>query len=164
MKHLLYELKQPFIKSDMKRFILEGFLASFVFGGFIGALTFILANYFNSILVLFTFIILYIFLSNRLFRSFNQYHIWYSILAVFFLLLGEYAMGLTANLLVIQIVDGNLSVVFSSFSTAMRILNPLGYFSYFWLWSLNFGVIISNLIQIFFTVYLSYSIYQMMKR
>jgi hypothetical protein len=164
MKHLLYELKQPFIKSDMKRFILEGFLASLVFGAFIGALTFILANYFNSILSLFTFIILYIFLSSRLFRSFNQYHIWYSILAVFFLLMAEYAMGLIANLLVIQIIDGNISVVFSSFSTAIRILNPLLYFSYFWSWSLNFGVIISNLIQILFTVYFSYSIYQMMKR
>lgn len=37
MKRLLYALKEPFIPADMKRFLLEGFLASIVFGGFIGA-------------------------------------------------------------------------------------------------------------------------------
>jgi Na+(H+)/acetate symporter ActP len=73
-------------------------------------------------------------------------------------------MGVTASLLVIQIIKGNISVVFSSFSTAIAILNPLIYFSYFWSWTFNFGLIISNLIQILFTVYFSYSIYMMMKR
>ncbi len=164
MKHLMYELKQPFYKEDMKRFLLEGFLASVVFGGFIGALDFILSNYFNSILAIFTYLILYYFLSNRLFRSFNQYHIWYSILAVFFLLLAEYAMGLTANLLVIQIITGNATVIFSDVRTAISILNPLIYFSYIWRWSLSFEVIFSNLIQILFVVYFSFSIYRVMKR
>ncbi len=164
MKRLLYELKEPFIKEDMKRFLLEGFLASIVFGGFIGALDFYLDNYFNSILAIFTYLILYFFLSNRLYRSFNQYHVWYSILAVFFLLLAEYAMGVVANLLVIQIITGNAAVVFGQFSTAIQILNPLIYFSYFWRWALNFELIFYNLIQILFTVYFSYSIYQLMKR
>lgn len=164
MKHLLYELRQPFIKQDMKRFIFEGLLASLIFGAFIGALDFILENYFDSILAIFTYLILYFFLSNRLFRSFNQYHIWYSILAVVFLLMAEYAMGLTANLLVIQIITGNAGVIFGDFSTAIAILNPLIYFSYFWAWSLSFEVIIYNLIQILFTFYFSFSIYRMMKR
>ena len=164
MKHLLYELKQPFIKEDMKRFILEGLLASLIFGGFIGALDFILENYFNSILAVFTFIILYIFLSNRLFRSFRQYHIWYSILAVVFLLMGKYAMRLTANLLVIQIITGNASVVFGSVSTAIWILNPLIYFSYFWFWLWDFEVILYNVLEILLTLYFSVSIYRMMKR
>jgi hypothetical protein len=164
MKHLLYELKQPFIKADMKRFITEGLLASLIFGGFIGALDFILENYFDSILAIFTYLILYFFLSNRLFRSFNQYHIWYSILAVVFLLMAEYAMGLTAYLLVIQIITGNASVVFGDFRTAISVLNPLIYFSYFWVWSLSFRVIFSNLLQILFTIYFCFSIYRMMKR
>ena len=164
MKRLLYALKEPFIPADMKRFLLEGFLASIVFGGFIGALDFYLGNYFNSILAIFTYLILYFFLSNRLYRSFSQYHIAYSILAIFFLLLSEYMMGLTANLLIIQLITGNATTVFSNFWSAIAILNPLIYFSYFWVWLPNFDVILNNILQILFTIYFSYSIYQMMKR
>lgn len=164
MKHLLYELKQPFIKADMKRFLLEGFLASIVFGGFIGALDFYLENYFNSILAVFTYLIMYFFLSNRLYRSFSQYHTWYSILAVFFLLFSEYIMGVTAYLLVAQIITGNAALLFTNIWTATAVLNPMLYFSYFWFWILDFEVIINNVLSILFTIYFSYSIYQMMKR
>ncbi|MDX9807756.1 MAG: hypothetical protein RBS87_04235 [Acholeplasma sp.] len=164
MKHLLYELKQPFLKSDMRRFLFEGFLASIVFGGFIGAFEFILANYFNSILANVAFLILFYFLSDRLYRSFSQYHIWYSILAVFFLLFSKYIMGLTSFLLVVQIITGNASVVFSDFWSAVLVLNPLLYFQFLWFWILDFEVIINNLLQLLFTIYFSYLIYQRMKR
>ncbi len=164
MKHLLYELKQPFLKSDMRRFLFEGFLASIVFGGFIGAFEFILANFFNPIFAIIAFLILFYFLADRLYRSFSQYHIWYSILAVFFLLFSEYIMGLTSYLLFEQIISGNALNLFSDFWSAVLVLNPLLYFQFLWFWILDFEVIINNLLQILFTIYFSYLIYQRMKR
>ena len=164
MKHLLYELKQPFLKSDMRRFLFEGFLASIVFGGFIGAFEFILANFFNPIFAIIAFLILFYFLADRLYRSFSQYHIWYSILAVFFLLFSEYIMGLTSYLLFEQIISGNALNLFSDFWSAVLVLNLLLYFQFLWFWILDFEVIINNLLQILFTIYFSYLIYQRMKR
>ena len=87
MQHFLEELKKPLIKSDLKGFIIEGFLASIVAGAFIGAFEFYFEFVFDSILSIFGFIIFYYFLSSRLYKSFSQYHILYSILAVFFFIL-----------------------------------------------------------------------------
>ena len=61
MKRFLYELKQPFIKSDLIRFVIEGILGSLIFGAFIGALDFYLTVYFQSILSIFTFFDLLLF-------------------------------------------------------------------------------------------------------
>lgn len=157
MKHFLYELKQPIIKSDLMRFLMEGFLGSIVFGAFIGAVDFYLTVYFQSILSIFTFLFFYYFIANRLFKSFNQYHILYSILAIFFLMFGVYMMGLVGQLFYLQIQTGSL-VFFKNF------LNPLLYFDFLWKWSLDFGVIFFNLIYILLYIWISRTIYMQMKR
>lgn len=157
MKRFLYELKQPFIKSDLIRFVIEGILGSLIFGAFIGALDFYLTVYFQSILSIFTFLIYYYFISNRLYRSFNQYHILYSILAVVFLLTGVYMMGLVGQIFYLQVITGNLSR-FAQF------LNPLLYFDFIWRWSFDFSVIFFNLIYILLYIWICRTIYMQMKR
>ncbi|MDY0210999.1 MAG: hypothetical protein RBQ91_06320 [Acholeplasma sp.] len=157
MKHFLYELRQPLIKGDLRQFLIEGILSSVIFGAFIGALDFYLTFYFQSILSIFTFLIFYYFVSNRLFRSFNQYHIIYSILAVFFLLVGVYMMGLTSQLFYLQVVTGNLGLYH-------KFLNPLLYFEFIWKWSFDFGVIFFNLLYILIYAWICKTIYMQMKR
>lgn len=157
MKHFLYELKQPIIKSDLIRFLTEGLLSSVVFGAFIGALNFYLENVFQSILSIFTFLIFYYFVSNRLYRSFNQYHILYSILAVFFLLFGIYVMGVAG-------VAFRLQVIFNSLNGLQYALNPLLYFDFIWRWAFDFSVIFFNVIYILLYTWICRTIYMQMKR
>lgn len=157
MKHFLYELKQPLIKSDLKRFLVEGILSSIIFGAFIGALDFYLTVYFQSILSIFTFLIFYYFLSNRLFRSFNQYHIIYSILSVVFLLIGVYMMGFTSQIFYLEVITGNISLYH-------KFLNPLIYFDFVWKWSFDISVIFFNLLYILIYVWICRTIYMQMKR
>lgn len=157
MKHFLYELKQPLIKSDLKRFLVEGILSSIIFGAFIGALDFYLTVYFQSILSIFTFLIFYYFLSNRLFRSFHQYHIIYSILSVVFLLIGVYMMGFTSQIFYLEVITGNISLYH-------KFLNPLIYFDFVWKWSFDISVIFFNLLYILIYVWICRTIYMQMKR
>ncbi|MBM7453649.1 hypothetical protein JN09_000981 [Acholeplasma morum] len=157
MKHFLYELKQPLIKSDLKRFLVEGILSSIIFGAFIGALDFYLTVYFQSILSIFTFLIFYYFLSNRLFRSFNQYHIIYSILSVVFLLIGVYMMGFTSQIFYLEVITGNIALYH-------KFLNPLIYFDFVWKWSFDISVIFFNLLYILIYVWICRTIYMQMKR
>lgn len=157
MKHFLYELKQPLIKSDLKRFLVEGILSSIIFGAFIGALDFYLTVYFQSILSIFTFLIFYYFLSNRLFRSFHQYHIIYSILSVVFLLIGVYMMGFTSQIFYLEVITGNIALYH-------KFLNPLIYFDFVWKWSFDISVIFFNLLYILIYVWICRTIYMQMKR
>ncbi|MDD4469193.1 MAG: hypothetical protein PHR29_04555, partial [Acholeplasmataceae bacterium] len=90
--NFINKLKEPIHKPDLRRFLLEGFLGAIVFGSMMGAINFFLRNSALSLISLFTFLIYYVFMFNRLYRSFSFYHIIYSILGVFFILLGDYFM------------------------------------------------------------------------
>ena len=93
------KFKEPISKHDIKRFLTEGFLGSIVFGSFMGAVQFFILTTNLNFLSLLIFLIFYVFLTRRLYKSFSFYHIWYSILAVFFVLLGDYFINVTGHLL-----------------------------------------------------------------
>ncbi|CCV66062.1 MAG: hypothetical protein RBQ95_05305 [Paracholeplasma sp.] len=155
MKTFINKLKQPIDKSDLKGFIIEGFLASIVFGAFIGAFEFYFEAVFDSILSIFGFVIFYYFMSSRLYKSFREYHILYSILAVFFLLFGMYVTGFTKMMFLQKLLIGDVLDV-------IGFLDPRLYFSYLYLYSTNSMVIFNNLINTLFTIIVSVMLYRRM--
>lgn len=155
MKDFINRFKQPIQKQDLRSFLIEGFLASIVFGAFIGAFEFYFDFVFDSILSIFGFIIFYYFLSNRLYRSFSDYHIIYSILAVFFLLFGLYVTGITKLVFFQRYLLGDIYEF-------IGLLDPRLYFSYLYSYSLSFEVIFYNLINTLFTIIVSVMLYRRM--
>lgn len=150
------KLKEPIHKPDLRRFLLEGFLGAIVFGSMMGAINFILRNSAFSIISLFTFLIYYVFMFNRLYRSFSFYHIIYSILGVFFILLGDYFMGVSYNILFWFIVSEGQII--------WQLFNPIIHFQFLFSWTLNPLDIFLNLLNILIYVYIIVTTYRRMKR
>ena len=149
-------LKEPIHKPDLKRFLLEGFLGAIVFGSMMGAISFILRNSVFGFVSLFTFLIYYVFMFNRLYRSFSFYHIIYSILGVFFILLGDYFMGVSYNVLYWFIVSEGQII--------WQLFNPIIHFQFLFIWTLNPLDIFLNLLNILIYAYIIVMTYRRMKR
>ncbi len=154
--NFINKLKEPIHKPDLRRFLLEGFLGAIVFGSMMGAINFFLRNSAFSLISLFTFLIYYVFMVNRLYRSFSFYHIIYSILAVFFILLGDYFMGVTYNVLYWFIVSEGLII--------WQLFNPIIHFQFLFSWTLNPLDIFLNLLNILIYAYIIVMTYRRMKR
>lgn len=155
MKRLFNELKEPIAKKEFGKFILEGLLISFLFATMLGVLRFFVYFTKFDFLSLFVFLIYYIFLTKRLRESFNIYHILYSILAVVFLIIGDYIIGVSG--LAIELLYLNSKIT-------LAIFNPIYHFSFLFYWPLDSFTIIINLLNIFIYGLIIYYTYQNMKR
>jgi|SRR5690554_3828642 len=148
------KLKEPIAKKELFSFIREGLLIAFVFAAMLGALRFLIIFTPFSFLTLFTFIIFYLFLIKRLRGSFNFYHIVYSILAVVFLLLGDYIMSVSSVV---------IEYLYRGATIKGFIFNPIYHFSFLFDWSFDIFQIILNLLNIFIYGIIIYFTYQRMK-
>lgn len=146
--------KEKIYRKELYRFIIEGILGSVVFGSALGAINFFLMESFLDFFNIFTFIILYYFLVKRLYESFHFYHITYSILAIFFLFLGDYFV--TTIRIIMQTFQVTNYIWLGAF-------NPLYYFSSIISFSSVSGIIISSF-NIFINVLISYMVFMRMKR
>ncbi len=146
--------KEKIYRKELYRFIIEGILGSVVFGSALGAINFFLMGSFLDFFNIFTFIILYYFLVKRLYESFHFYHITYSILAIFFLFLGDYFV--TTIRIIMQTFQVTNYIWLGAF-------NPLYYFSSIISFSSVSGIIISSF-NIFINVLISYMVFMRMKR
>ncbi len=150
------KLKEPIHKPDLKRFLFEGLLGAIIFGSLMGAIDFFLMNSSFRMISLFTFVIYYVFMVNRLYKSFSFYHIIYSILGVFFIILGDYFMGVTQYLLYGFIVS-NGQIIWELF-------NPVFHFQFLFIWTLNPLDIFLNILNILIYIYIIVMTYRRMKR
>lgn len=148
------KLKEPIAKKELLIFIREGLLASLIFAAMLGAVRFLV--YFTPLafLSLFVFLIYYLFLIKRLKSSFHFYHIIYSILAVVFLLLGDYVMSVSSVIIEFLYVKAPIRAY---------IFNPIYHFSFLYNWQVDFFTIIINLLNIFVYGIIIYYTYQRMK-
>lgn len=146
--------KEKIYRKELYRFIIEGILGSVVFGSALGAINFFLMGSSLDFFNIFTFIILYYFLVKRLYESFHFYHITYSILAIFFLFLGDYFV--TTIRIIMQTFQVTNYIWLGAF-------NPLYYFSSIISFSSVSGIIISSF-NIFINVLISYMVFMRMKR
>lgn len=158
MKHKIRrffrKFKEPIAKKELLRFIAQGLLASILFAALLGALEFLV--YFTpfSFLTMFVFIAYYLFLIKRLKGSFYFYHITYSILAVVFLILGDYVMRVSGSL--IQHLYMNVPI-------QSKIFSPVFQFSFLFNWALDPFLIIINLLSIAIYGVIIYFTYERMK-
>lgn len=154
-KNLGNKFKEPMSKHDRKRFLLEGFLGAVLFGSLMGAVDFFLLTTTFAFMSLFTFIIFYSFITRRLYKSFSFYHIWYSILAVFFVLLGDYFIS----------VFGHILFNYYQFGTIpLAVFNPIYYYRFIYYWPADVMVIIMNIVSIIVYVFICVITYIQMKR
>lgn len=154
-KNLINKFKEPMSKHDRKRFIIEGFLGAILFGSLMGALKFfILTTNFAYISIL-TFIIFYTFMTRRLYKSFSFYHIWYSILAVFFVLLGDYFISVFGHMLLSYYQTATIS---------LAVFNPIPYYRFLYDWPADVMTIIMNIISIITYLFICVLTYIQMKR
>lgn len=147
-------MKEPIAKNEFKRFLKEGLLVSLLFAAMLGTLEFLVSFTQFSFLTLFVFVIYYVFLIKRLRGSFNFYHIIYSILAVVFLLIGDYIMGVSGAAIEFYYLTGTIP---------LKIFNPIYQFSFLFYWQLDAFLIIINLLNIFIYGIIIYFTYQRMK-
>ena len=128
MRKLKNLLKEPIYKEDLKRVLLNGFLAMFFFSLLAGALQFVANIYLNlsfGILVyLFAFMI-----GKKTSESFFNYHILYSIISILFFILGYILYEITYYVFVFHNVGVVLQAIFSPnfFDFCMTFLNPKAY-------------------------------------
>ncbi|NMA05920.1 MAG: hypothetical protein GX931_06095 [Acholeplasmataceae bacterium] len=154
-RNLKNKFKEPISKHDIKRFLMEGFLGAVIFGSFMGMAQFFILTTNLSFLSLLTFLIFYVFLTRRLYRSFSFYHIWYSILAVFFVLLGDYFINVTGHLLFFFIKTKQI---------VWEVFNPLIYYNFLYYWPKDIFTILYNLLSIILYVVICVTTYIQMKR
>src|SRR5690554_1412530 len=140
--------KEKIYRKELYRFVLEGLLGSIIFGSVLGVINLYLAGTYLDFFNIFTFIILYYFLVKRLYNSFHFYHLTYSILAIFFLFLGDYFV-VTSRLIMQNLVINNYFW--------LGAFNPKYYFSLLFSFS-SAGSIIITTFNILINVLISYTI------
>lgn len=147
--------KEKIYRKELKRFIIEGLLTSIIFGTLLGAFNFFLRGSAFDFFTIFTFIILYIFLVKRLYQSFHFYHITYSILAIFFLFLGDYF-----------VVSSTILVTYFSSAKVIWLgaFNPIYYIRSMFFLELSAIGIIYDVLHVLIYILISYSIFMRMKR
>lgn len=154
-RNLINEFKEPILKQELKRFILEGLLLVFVLAFILGAMEFLVQFTRFQVLGLFSFLIYLVILRKRLHEKFSYYHILYSLLAVVFLILGEYVMGVSGQLMV---------HLYYKIPITAQILNPLFIFSYLFDWNKDFFGITMNMLNIVIYIIIIHFLWQNMKR
>ncbi len=154
-RNLINEFKEPILKQELKRFILEGLLLVFVLAFILGAMEFLVQFTRFQVLGLFSFLIYLVILRKRLHEKFSYYHILYSLLAVVFLILGEYVMGVSGQLMV---------RLYYKIPITAQILNPLFIFSYLFDWNKDFFGITMNMLNIVIYIIIIHFLWQNMKR
>lgn len=154
-RNLASKFKEPMSKHDRKRFLLEGFLGAVIFGSFMGAVDYFILTTNLAFLSLFTFIVFYTFMTRRLYRSFSFYHIWYSILAVVFVLLGDYFINVFGHALYFYQTVGKIP---------LAIFNPIIYYRFLYVWSADAMVILLNIVSIIVYIFICIMTYIQMKR
>lgn len=149
------QFKNQIFKKEFPKFLFEGLLIVFIVGGALGFLDIaLMTTDFLYILRFFTFYMFYIVLIRRLRGSFSAYFKIYSVLAVVFLYVGLYVMGVS-SLFAYTIIPGG-----PSFSPV--IFNPLIAFRlYAWTNAID---IIFNLINVAFYILIGVFTYRNMKR
>ncbi len=155
MKKFFKKFREPLVKKELKKFLLEGFLGAIVFGSMLGTVDYFF-NVFNmNFLSFFTFLIFYIFITRRLYRSFHFYHIIYSVLAVFFVILGDYFISVSHQVIFLLLETGKiLPLVFS----------PLFQFRFLFYWPPDVVHIIVNILNIIIYLLICFLTYNHMKR
>ncbi len=148
------QFKEPIMKKELRRFLLEGLLLSTLFAAMLGALRFLVVFTPFAFLSLFVFVIYYMFLMKRLRGSFYVYHVWYSILAVLFLLIGDYIMGVSSDM---------ITLLYSKQPLSIHILNPIHQYTFLFYWAFDAFQIAINLLSIFIYGIIIYLTYQRMK-
>lgn len=148
------QLKEPLVKKELLRFIKEGLLVSILFATMLGVLEFLVGFTQFSFLTIFVFIIYYLFLIKRLRGSFHFYHIIYSLLAVVFLIIGDYVMGVSG---------AAIEFYYYTNAVPLKIFNPIYYFSFLFYWPLDAFYIVINLLNIFIYGIIIYFTFQRMK-
>lgn len=146
--------KEKIYRKELYRFILEGLLGSVVFGSLLGAINFYLLGTYLNFFYIFTFIILYYFLVKRLYNSFHFYHKTYSILAVFFLFLGDYFV--TTIRVVMQVFQVTNYIWIGAFNPKYYFLEMLSFNSV--------SSIIMSAFYIFINILIGYTMFMRMKR
>lgn len=148
------KFKEPIAKKEFLRFLREGILISLISAAMLGTLEFLVSFTQFSFLSLFVFIIYYLFLIKRLKGTFSFYHIIYSILAVVFLLVGDYVMGVAGMAIEYYYFTGEIPLI---------IFNPIYHFSFLFYWPLEFFQILINLLNIFIYGLIIFYTYRRMK-
>jgi len=140
------QMKLPLHKDDLMPVIRQGIFMSFTGGLLIGALhAFFTFQFGFSLTWLFLFILAHL-TASRIRRSYNKYHILYSILSIFFFILAYYLMSITLNLGVLFLYDALVS------NFILQVLNPLPYFSFINPFSSQFFTIDNMLELLFFFI------------
>jgi len=147
--------KERVYRKELLRFILEGLLGAVVFGSLLGIANFYLAGTKLDFFNIFTFLILYFFLVKRLYQSFHFYHLTYSILAIFFLFLGDYFVVVSRYI---------AHYYFSQKIIWLGAFNPKLYLFSMFYFQANVLAIFLDLFHILIYLLISYSVFMRMKR
>ncbi|MBU1142874.1 MAG: hypothetical protein KKH92_04430 [Firmicutes bacterium] len=150
------QMKLPIHKDDLMPVIRQGIFMSFTGGLLIGALhAFFTFQFGFSLTWLLLFILAHL-TATRIRRSYNEYHILYSILSIFFFLLAYYLMSITLNLGVLFLYDALVP------SFIIQVLNPLQYFKFINPFSSQFYSV-DNMLELLFFLIGTYYAYRYSK-
>lgn len=147
----MQNIKKPIYKQDLMPVIYAGFFISITGGLIAGVMHMLFMSAFQfSLLWLFMLVIAHL-LSRRIMKSYQSYHILYSILSVIFFIFAYYIMQVTWSSGV-YFVSG-----YFNFKIFMSLLNPIYYFSFLFPWRSGFFYIENILNIVFFIVGMVYS-------
>jgi hypothetical protein len=143
MKKLIAELKKPLNKKDIMPVIKSGIFMSFVGGLLIGAFHLLFTFSFDFSLTWLFLLILAHLTAKRIKRSYEDYHILYQFMSIFFFLFSFYLMSVTMYMGLFFLYG------YSDLSLYLPLLNPIRYFSFLSPFQPYFFEL-SNLFDIFF--------------
>lgn len=118
------QMKLPIHRDDLMPVIRSGIFMSFTGGLLIGALHAFFSFQFGfSFTWLFLLILSHV-TANRIRKSYNEYHLLYSILSVFFFFVAYYLMSITLNLGMLFLYDALVT------SFILQVIQPFQYFNF----------------------------------
>ncbi|MDY0074343.1 MAG: hypothetical protein RBR75_00465 [Acholeplasmataceae bacterium] len=143
--------KKPIHRDDLLPVLRSGFFMAFTGGIAIGTLHLLFIFTLRFTLTWLFMLILSHLTAKRIARSYQTYHIAYSILSIFFFLLSYYLMSLTLNIGVYYLSD-----VFN-FTVLIHLLNPFHYIQFLNPLSIGFFTVENILDVVFFIIGIVYS-------
>jgi hypothetical protein len=143
MKKLIAEFKKPLNKKDIMPVIKSGIFMSFVGGLLIGSFHLLFTYSFDFSLTWLFLLILAHLMARRIKRTYENYHILYQFISVFFFLVSFYLMSVT-------MYSGLFFLYgYTDITLYIPLLNPIRYFSFLNPFESYFFEL-SNLFDIFF--------------
>lgn len=129
----------------------SGFFVSITGGLITGTLHVLFAYLFNVTLTWLFLIVLAHIIAKNIKKSYQTYHVMYSVLSIFFFFIAFYMMNVT-------LLTGILFVR-NSLSTSMMlwIINPIKYFNFLWPFNIGFFEVNNILDVVFFSIGVFYS-------